>query len=121
PTRGGFLALLAGGARPRAARFTRAGDSWRREWLTGEHAGHLFGLQASPDGGTLLYAHSTAGSPTRWYHARLDGARIVSPKPFAPFNEHLARRRKARAEAVRWKGAGADEAEGILHYPHGHR
>jgi dipeptidyl aminopeptidase/acylaminoacyl peptidase len=121
PVRGGFLALLARGARPRAARFTRAGDSWRRQWLTGEHAGHLFGLAAGPDGTTLLYAHSTASRPTRWYHARLDGARIVSPKPFAPFNEHLARRRKARAEVVRWKGAGADEVEGILYYPHGYR
>jgi dipeptidyl aminopeptidase/acylaminoacyl peptidase len=121
PTADGFLALLADGTRNRAARFTRAADGWKREWLTGEHAGHLFGIQAAPDGKALLYAHSTASTPPQWYHARLDGGRIGKATALAKVNEHLRRRTRARTEVVRWKGAQGDEVEGLLYYPHGYR
>jgi poly(3-hydroxybutyrate) depolymerase len=120
-TRDGFVALLAGGVRNRAARFTRTADGWRRTWLEGAHAGQLFGIQASSDGKTLLYAHSTAGTPTQWYAARLEGGRIEASVAVAVVNEHFRKRPRARTEVVRWKGACDEEVEGILYYPHDHR
>src|SRR5262249_23162547 len=108
-TADGFLALLADGTRTRAARFTRARDTWKREWLTREHADHVFGPQAAPEGRALLYAHPTASSPPQWYHARLDGGRVGKPTAVAKVNEHLRQRTRARTEVVRWKGAQGDE------------
>jgi dipeptidyl aminopeptidase/acylaminoacyl peptidase len=121
PTRDGFVALLADGVRNRAARYTRTADGWRRAWLEGAHADHLFGLEASADGKLLLYAHSTASTPTQWYAARLEGERLEAPAPVAVVNEHFRRRPRARTEVVRWKGADDEEVEGILYYPHDHR
>ncbi len=121
PTRDGFVALLADGVRNRAARFTRTAEGWRRMWLTGAHADHLFGLQVSADGKTLLYAHSAASTPTQWYAARLEGERIEAPAAVAAVNEHFRKRPRARTEVVRWKGADDEEVEGILYYPHDHR
>jgi dipeptidyl aminopeptidase/acylaminoacyl peptidase len=120
-TRDGFLALLADGVHNQLARYTRTGDTWRREWVTGVHAGQMFALQADADGKTLLYCHSTAGTPTQWYRAELAGARLREPRPFAVLNERLRHLPRARTEVVRWKGAGGDEVEGILSYPHYHR
>src|SRR5207249_3777389 len=40
-TRDGFLAILADGAQRKAARYYRAGSSWRRQWLTGEHTSYF--------------------------------------------------------------------------------
>jgi dipeptidyl aminopeptidase/acylaminoacyl peptidase len=117
-TADGFLALLADGVRNRAARFTRVGAGWKREWLTGAHADHFFGLQAAPDGKSLLYAHSTASSPPQWYHARLEGGRIEKPMALAKVNERLRQLTRACTEVVRWKGAQGDEVEGLLYYPH---
>src|SRR5262249_6361444 len=48
--RAGFLALRAAGPRHRPARFTRAGQGWKRAWLTGAHSSHLFALACSADG-----------------------------------------------------------------------
>ncbi|MGH7223693.1 MAG: S9 family peptidase [Gemmataceae bacterium] len=120
-TQDGFLALLADGVRNKVARYTRAGDGWRREWLTGEHVDHLFALQASADGKTLLYAHSTARTPTQWYRAALVGSRLDKPRAFAVLNPRLRRLPHARTEVIRWKGARGEEVEGILYYPHAYR
>ncbi len=120
-TRDGFLALLADGVRNKLARYTRDGDVWRREWLTGEHAANVFGFQVSADGKTLLYAHSTAATPTQWYRARLDGPRLDKPRAFAVLNERLRKLPHARTEVLRWKGARGDEVEGLLYYPHNYR
>jgi dipeptidyl aminopeptidase/acylaminoacyl peptidase len=117
-TRDGFIALLADGVRHKVARYTRAGASSRREWVTGEHADHIFALQASIDGKTLLYAYSTASTPNQWYRAALDGSRLKKPRAFAVLNQRLQELAHARSEVVRWKGAHGDEVEGILYYPH---
>jgi dipeptidyl aminopeptidase/acylaminoacyl peptidase len=121
PIADGFVALLADGVHTRVARYSRAGDGWRRDWLAGEHAGQVFGLEVSRDGKRIAYARSTASLPTRWYHATLDGARIGKPAPLADLYEGLAKRRKARTEVVRWKGAQDEEVEGVLYYPHHYR
>jgi dipeptidyl aminopeptidase/acylaminoacyl peptidase len=120
-TRDGFIALLADGARTRLVRYVRAGEGWRRTWLTGDHADRVVALQASADGKTLLYAHSTASTPTQWYRAALDGSRLDKPQAFAVLNPRLRQLPRARTEIVRWKGARGEEVEGILYYPHGYR
>jgi dipeptidyl aminopeptidase/acylaminoacyl peptidase len=120
-TNDGFLALLADGARNKAARYVRDGDSWKRGWLTGDHASNLFGLQSTADGKTVLYAHSAASTPTQWYHAQLDGNRLEKPVAFATVNEDLQKRTLAKTEVVRWKGAEGEEVEGILYYPHDYK
>jgi dipeptidyl aminopeptidase/acylaminoacyl peptidase len=116
----GFLALLANGVRPRAARFVRDGDKWKREWLVGEHTANLFGMVVAADGKSLVYAHSAASRPTQWYYAKLDGAKIVEPMPIAEINDGFKKRTVAKAEPVRWKGALGEEVEGMLYYPHGY-
>src|SRR5262249_32674833 len=117
----GFLALLADGVRNRPARYVRDGDGWKRGRLRGEHAGNLFGLQASADGKAVGYAHSAAGSPTQWYHAQLARNRLDKPGARAALNENFQKRTLARTEVVRWKGASDEEVEGLLYYPHDHQ
>jgi dipeptidyl aminopeptidase/acylaminoacyl peptidase len=120
-TRDGFIALLADGVRTKIARYTRAGAGWRREWLAGKHAEHIFDLQASADGKTLFYAYSTASTPTQWYRAALDGQRLDKPRPFAVLNSRLRQLPLTRTEIVTWKGARGEEVQGILYYPHDYR
>jgi dipeptidyl aminopeptidase/acylaminoacyl peptidase len=120
-TRGGFIALLADGVRTKAARYTRTGKGWRREWLTGKHADHLFDIQASADGKAVLYAYATASTPVQWYRAALDGSRLDNPRPFAVVNPRLRQLPRARTEVVSWKGACDEEVQGILYYPHDYR
>jgi dipeptidyl aminopeptidase/acylaminoacyl peptidase len=121
PIADGFLALLADGARNRAARFTRTNDGWKRDWLAGEHATQLFGLAASADGKTVLYARSSASAPPQWYRSRLVGDVLRGPIAFAEINEGWNKRPRGLAEVVRWKGALDEEVEGILYYPHGYQ
>jgi dipeptidyl aminopeptidase/acylaminoacyl peptidase len=119
PLRDGFLAMLADGVRCKLARFTQTGPaSWKREFLTGEHVANIFGLAASPDGKAVVYAHSTASSPTQWYHAWLEGTALKDPKPVARVNKSFEDRARAKVEVVRWKGALGAEIEGVLYYPH---
>ncbi|HZV04557.1 MAG TPA: prolyl oligopeptidase family serine peptidase [Gemmataceae bacterium] len=120
-TRNGFVALLADGVHTKAARYTRTDKGWRRDWLVGEHADHMYDLQVSPDGKTLFYSYSTASTPTRWYHTKLDGSRLGKPCPFGVHHSHLAELPHARTEVMSWKGARGDEVQGILYYPHDYR
>jgi dipeptidyl aminopeptidase/acylaminoacyl peptidase len=121
PLPDGFLALLADGVRVRAARYTRQGERFERQWLRGEHAADVYGLWASGDGKRVVYARSTSSLPTQWYHAQLVAATLHQPAPLVRLNEYLEKRRLARAEVVRWKGANNEEVEGLLFYPHGWR
>jgi dipeptidyl aminopeptidase/acylaminoacyl peptidase len=121
PLADGFLALLADGARHRVARFVRQNNRLSRSWLAGEHARNLSGLAATSDAKTVLYAYSTASTPTRWYHARLRGDKLEPLQAISPCNDHLKKKPKARTEVVRWQGAQGEEVEGLLYYPHGYR
>jgi dipeptidyl aminopeptidase/acylaminoacyl peptidase len=114
----GFLALLAAGARNKAARFHRDGDQWRREWLTGDKVGNLFDLRIGKDNQTLLYTYSTASTPGQWHRAKLRGAELAAGTALTQLNPHLRTKTIARTEIVRWKGALDEEVEGILYYPH---
>ncbi len=121
PTNDGFVALLADGARQKAARYVHAGGQWKREWLTGEHVANLFGLVVGQDGRSTVYAHSTATSPTQWYAATLEGPALKEPRAIAKVNDNFKDLTKAKVGVIRWKGALNEEIEGILYYPHNHQ
>jgi dipeptidyl aminopeptidase/acylaminoacyl peptidase len=114
----GVLALLADGARMKPALFTRVGDSWARDWVTGEHVSNIFGVNVALDGKTVLYQYTTASVPSQWYRASLNRAAIEQPKAITALNESFQKKQIAKSELVHWKGARDEEVEGILSYPH---
>jgi dipeptidyl aminopeptidase/acylaminoacyl peptidase len=117
PTVDGVVALLADGVHFRAARIVRTARGWRRQDLTGTHAGSIDWLDLGRDGKTLVYSCSTATQPAQWYGARVEGARIVGEKKLADLNASWKDKPTGKVEVVRWKGARGDEVEGLLHYP----
>ncbi len=114
----GFLVSLANGVRPKLARYTRDGDSWKRAWVAGDHAANIFGFETSLDGKTLLYRHSTASAPAQWFAASLEAAELKAPRAITEINGNLKKRKLAKAEAVTWRGARDEQVEGLLYYPH---
>jgi dipeptidyl aminopeptidase/acylaminoacyl peptidase len=121
PTQEGFIALLAEGVRPRLARYQQKDGRWQRQWLEGGHARNIFGLAASTDGKQLIYAHSTASEPTQWYHARVEEGKLGEPRQLTKLNDRWTDLPRARTEVMRWPGAGKEEVEGILYYPHAYK
>jgi dipeptidyl aminopeptidase/acylaminoacyl peptidase len=120
--RDGFLALLADGVRVKPTRYTRTGPgAWKREFLTGDHINNIFGFAVSADNKSIVYAYSTASSPTQWYDAALQGTALKEPEPIARINENLKNLPKADVEVIRWKGALNEEVEGLLYYPHNYK
>ncbi len=119
-TENGFIALVANGARNRAARYTRNGNSWQRDWITGTHSQNLFGVELGKDNKTLLYSYSTASTPGQWYRSRLDGKQINTPAQLTNLNEGFKQKTIARSEVIKWKGSLDEDVEGILYYPHGY-
>jgi dipeptidyl aminopeptidase/acylaminoacyl peptidase len=117
-TDNGFVALLASGARHKAARYTRNHNAWSREWITGEQATNIFTFELGKDGKTLAYVYSTASTPSQWYRAQLTGAKIDAVHQLTELNPQLKKKTIARSEVIKWKGALDEEVEGILYYPH---
>lgn len=116
-TEHGFLALLADGVRPRLARFSHVGSRWQREFLTGVHSAHVFDFEIGRDDKTFVYEYSTASVPSQWYQARLEGAKMASPRQLTRLNAQFQFKPMAKSEIVHWKGALGDTVEGTLFYP----
>ena len=116
----GFIALLAAGARYKAARYTRQGDGWRRAWLSGENAENLQALVLGRDGETLVYSSSSASRPEQWFRATIEGANLMGRAQLTALNPKFEKKTPARSEVVRWKGALDEDVEGILFYPQGY-
>ncbi len=98
PTRDGFVAILADGCHPRAARYVREGDAWRREMLDAEHQGNIFSITVSYDGKTA--ATTTPRPPSRRsstslpWTARRSGAPCGSPGSTPGSRRRAAPRRR---------------------------
>jgi dipeptidyl aminopeptidase/acylaminoacyl peptidase len=122
PTREGVLVQLANGTNNRLAHYVRTDSGWERRWVSisdiSLSADHLGGLVLGPDGQRIVFAHSRASQPTRYFWARLEGERILEPRELVRLNAHLRERTIARAEVFRWRGARNHPVEGILYYPH---
>lgn len=117
PTADGFVATLVDGCNPKVALYTRAGDTWKREMLKGQHQGNIFAIVVSPDGKTVCYDHSSAGEPTQLYVATLKGNDIIEPKRFTTLNPQFEGKSLAKTETITWEGALGDTVEGLLYYP----
>jgi len=116
-TSDGFIALLADGVYSKPARYTRHGTSWSREWISGEQPRNWFGIAIGHDDHSFVYAYSTASTPTQWFRARLDGAKVAGAVQFTDLNPQYKERTIAKTEVLHWKGANDDDVEGILYYP----
>ena len=114
----GFVALLANGARHKAARYTRNHSTWSREWIIGDQAANIFTFELGRDDKTLAYVYSTASTPSQWYRAQLTGAKIEAVNPLTELNPQFKKKTIAKSEIIKWKGALDEEVEGILYYPH---
>src|SRR5207248_3122923 len=112
-TSDGFIALLADGVRHRARRYVRAGNAWKAEDIA---AKNVQAVRVSQDGKTLVYLHSTAAEPPRWYRARLDAGINVSVA-VTDLQADLRKKPIAKTETFRWKGALGEEVEGLVSYP----
>jgi dipeptidyl aminopeptidase/acylaminoacyl peptidase len=117
PTDDGFIALLADGVHSKPGRFTRHGTTWSREWITGENASNYYDVVLGDDSHSLVYQYSTASTPTQWFRARLDGAKVESPAQLTDLNPQYKNRVIAKTEILHWKGADDEDVEGILYYP----
>jgi dipeptidyl aminopeptidase/acylaminoacyl peptidase len=118
---GGFLTLLANGARNRAARYARNGASYTRTWIEGDHAAHIFSFTPTEDGKQVIYSYTNSSTPPSWQLAALNGAKLENPKAFVEFNTGFKKKTIARTELVTWKGALDETVEGILYYPHNYK
>jgi dipeptidyl aminopeptidase/acylaminoacyl peptidase len=116
-TADGLVALLNDGVYTKPARYTRHGNTWSREWITGDTDKNYFQLVLGDDDHTLVYEYSTASIPTQWYRARLDGAKITAPVQITDLNPQYKTKTIAKTEVLHWKGANDDDVEGILFYP----
>lgn len=117
-TNGGFVALLANGARHKIARYTRKGNAWSSEIVEGEQAQNIFTFELGKDDKTLAYVYSNASTPSQWYRAQLSGAKIDAATQLTELNPQLKKKTIAKSEVIRWKGSLDEEVEGILYYPH---
>ena len=117
PTADGVVALLAAGARHRAARFTFGSGKWEHQWIDGERSSNVFGFQLGKDDKTIVYAYSTASNPTQWFSGQLNGTHLESSAQLTDINQSLKKKPIARSEVITWKGALDETVEGILYYP----
>ena len=116
-TNDGVVALMNDGVYTKPARYTRHGNSWTREWITGDTDKNYFDFILGDDDHTLLYEYSTASIPTQWYRARLDGSKVTAPVQITDLNPQYKNKTIAKTEVLHWKGANGDDVEGILFYP----
>lgn len=121
PTPDGFLALLASGARNKAARYTKSGSGYTRRMIEGDHATNIEGFTLSDDGTVAIYTYSTASVPEVQVSAKLVGNRLTDAKPFIETNAGWKKKLIAKTELITWKGALDEQVEGILYYPHNYQ
>ncbi len=117
-TKDGFVALLKDGVYTKPARFTKNASTWSREWITGDTPRNYFDFVLGDDSRTLLYEYSTASTPSQYFRAQLDGAKITAPVQLTSLNPAFKSRTIAKTEVLHWDGANNDDVEGILYYPH---
>lgn len=117
-TEDGVLVSLANGTRNRIARYTKQGDRFVRQDLTGDHASNIYGLQTTLKPGVIAYEHSTASKPAQWYAGTLTGAAVSDVQTVTNINSGLDKKKISKTEVVSWTGALDEKVDGILYYPH---
>jgi dipeptidyl aminopeptidase/acylaminoacyl peptidase len=113
----GFIALLADGVRFKPARYAKAGLTWKRTDIAGEHVKNLFGIALSDDARTVVYEYSTASIPGQWFRAALDKGLLKDAAQLTDLNPGFKNKVMAKTEVIRWTGALGEEVDGLLYYP----
>ena len=119
-TKDGFIALMPDGVRYRPLRYRKEGELWEKTEIQGDHVRNIWGWSLGCDGRTLVYDHSTAGTPTQWYGAILEGDEINHSRQITKLNPKYEKKPLYRTDIVHWKGARNDEIDGVLYYPLGY-
>lgn len=114
----GLLVSLYNGARLKFALYSKIGDKWNRTWLMGDALKNVFRIQVAADGKTVIYSHSTASQPWRFYWAELKNDRLLHPIEVMDIDSPLFKKPLTKTEVIQWKGAMDDTIEGILYYPY---
>ena len=117
-TEDGFVASLAAGHKFLFARYTKDGSVWTKEKIVCDDADHLVSLSLARDGRTCVAVFSWGDKAPAHFGCILEGAELTGMRRFAELNKHIMKKKMARYEVVRWKGALDEEVEGILYYPH---
>ncbi len=120
PFNGGFFALLANGANPELAVYTRKGSDWDMQILSGTHSGNIFALETTPEGKEIVYDFNSASVPPQLYSATISGGSIKDGKQVTFLNPEIVSKFGGSSEVIHWTGALGDEIEGIVRYPPGY-
>lgn len=120
-TRDGFLMVMPNGVYYKHARFYHKGNTWKRSWIRGETQRNISPmLELAKNGRTMIYAHSTASSPVRYYLGELKGNQYIEKREIMDIKSPLFKKPLTKTEIITWKGALDDTIEGILYYPYKH-
>jgi dipeptidyl aminopeptidase/acylaminoacyl peptidase len=117
-TADGFVAGLAAGHKFLFARYTRSGETWKKQLLQCEDIDHLNSISLAKDGKSALMVFSWGDKPSQPFFGVLEGATLKVMKQVVKLNKHLEKKKVAKYEVIRWRGALDEEVEGVLYYPH---
>ena len=117
-TKEGILVSLANGAYNKLAFYQKDGATWKRTFLTDEHAKNIFINAVQKNGDKVVFTYSTASTPPVIKVGKIEQGKIVEQREIIKLNKWLEKKNIAKAEVIRWKGAKGDQVEGILYYPH---
>jgi dipeptidyl aminopeptidase/acylaminoacyl peptidase len=114
---------LANGTTVKLAYLEKDGNSWNKKSVdAGSMDEHVTVTAVGKDHKKIVYVYSDASTPPQYRLAELDENRrsVSIPKgnEVITINEYLDKKKKAKTEVIRWKGAMDDEVTGILYYPH---
>lgn len=113
----GFVVALPNGARDKAARYVKNGETWTQQWISGGSIETVAAIKSSADGKRVVYSSTTASKPLVWMIAKLEGAALQDAKPLVELNTGWKNKPIAKSEVITWKGAQNEQVEGILYYP----
>ncbi len=118
----GVLVSLALGVHHRFAFYEKQEEKqekkWKRFWLDDKSEDSLSLLSLGVDGHSLVFARSRADKVPAYYMGKIRGKKIVGAKSCFSVNSWMKKKKIARREIIKWKGARGDLVEGILYYPH---
>jgi dipeptidyl aminopeptidase/acylaminoacyl peptidase len=119
--KGGVVAAMAGGTRDAVLYLETDGHRVKsKRTLEAASGKPLRLLSGRHDGDRIAYIESDASTAPKLMTATVGKRGLAGERKLAPFNEALIKKRLARSEVVRWRGALDDEVEGVLYYPLGY-
>ena len=103
PFNGGFFALLANGANPELAVYTRTSSGWDMKVLSGTHTGNIFAIETTPDGKEIVYDFNSASNPPQLFSAEVSGSTILNEVQLTDLNPEIVSEFGGSSEVIHWK------------------